>query len=87
VQQAGRAEQLIGEEEKEQQPTQTTKGKAYGGRMSRATGGRTNGPLTAEMLFQAAHAAKKKISKTTEEILNAPDEAVVKALHVAKQHI
>jgi hypothetical protein len=55
--------------------------------MGRATGGRTNGPLTAEMLFQAAHAAKKKISKTTEEILNAPDEAVVKALHVAKQHI
>ena len=60
---------------------------ASGGRVGRATGGRTNGLMTAEMLMQAAHNAKKKISKTTEEILNAPDEAVVKALSVAKQHI
>lgn len=69
----------------QQEPTQTTR--ATGGRVGRATGGRTNGMMTAEMLMQAAHAAKKKINKTTEEILNAPDEAVVKALSVAKQHI
>lgn len=69
------------------QPTQAVRGQASGGRIGRATGGRTNGALTAEMLMRAAHNAKKKISKTTEEILNAPDEAVVKALSVAKQHI
>ncbi len=68
-------------------PAQTSRGQAAGGRIGRATGGRTNGMMTAEMLMQAAHAAKKKINKTTEEILNAPDEAVVKALSVAKQHI
>lgn len=68
-------------------PTQMIRGNAAGGRIGRATGGRTNGMMTAEMLMQAAHAAKKKINKTTEEILNAPDEAVVKALSVAKQHI
>jgi hypothetical protein len=68
-------------------PTQMIRGNAAGGRVGRATGGRTNGMMTAEMLMQAAHAAKKKINKTTEEILNAPDEAVVKALSVAKQHI
>lgn len=85
VQQVGRAEQLTGEEE--EPPAQMTRGNAAGGRIGRATGGRTNGMMTAEMLMQAAHAAKKKINKTTEEILNAPDEAVVKALSVAKQHI
>jgi hypothetical protein len=42
---------------------------------------------TAEMLMRAAHNAKNKISKVSEQILDQPDESVVKALSIAKQHI
>lgn len=61
--------------------------KASGGRVGRATGGRALGMMTAEKLMQAAHRAKKQINQKTEEILDMPDEAVVKALDIAQRHI
>lgn len=67
------------------QPAQAVR--ASGGRIGRATGGRTSRPMTAEMLFQAAHKAKKKINKISEQILNEPDETVVKALSIAQREI
>lgn len=57
------------------------------GREGRATGGRAPAIMTAERLLRAAHAAKLKINKTTEQILDQPDEAVVKALDIAQRHI
>ena len=56
-------------------------------RPGRASGGRIEGMKTAEMLMRAAHNAKNKISKVSEQILDQPDESVVKALSIAKQHI
>jgi hypothetical protein len=73
--QAGRAEQLTEDQRK------------AGGRVGRATGGRAPVIMTAERLMRAAHAAKLKINKTTEQILDQPDEAVVKALSIAQRHI
>lgn len=73
--QTGRAEQLTEDQRRS------------GGRVGRATGGRTSAIMTAERLMQAAHAAKLKINKTTEQILDQPDEAVVKALDIANRHI
>ncbi len=69
------------------QPAQAGKPQAAGGRIGRASGGRLGAPMTAERLMQAAHAAKLKINKKTEQILDQPDEAVVKALSIAQQHI
>lgn len=79
AQQIGRAENLVGEEE-EDQPAQVV-------RQARASGGRAMGIMTAERLMRAAHAAKLKINKSTEQILDEPDEAVVKALDIANRHI
>jgi hypothetical protein len=56
-------------------------------RMGRATGGRTSGGMTAQGLISAVEAARKNIQKTTEKILSAPDESVVKALEIANEHI
>lgn len=82
---------LVSDEQRQdymdQGPAQTVKPQADGGRVGRASGGRAMGIMTAERLMRAAHAAKLKINKSTEQILDEPDEAVVKALDVAKQHI
>lgn len=54
----------------------------------RASGGRIQSAQSAaEALMKAAESAKKNISKTTEAILDQPDEHVAKALEIAKQHI
>lgn len=50
------------------------------GRTQRATGGAVN--LTA-----LANAARKAVTKSTEELLETPDEHVVKALEIANRHI
>lgn len=70
--QAGRAEEEL---EREQRM-----------REGRATGGKVTGSI-AQRLVDAAEKAHKYHQKTTEEILDAPDEHVVKALSVAKKHI
>lgn len=77
------------EEEQAQvgQPAQGGAPRASGGRVGRASGGRLPMPMTAERLMRAAHAAKLKINKTTEQILDQPDETVVKALDIANRHI
>lgn len=54
-------------------------------RTERASGGRVGG-IAARLVNDAARAHKYH-QKTTEEILDAPDEHVVKALSVAKAHI
>lgn len=55
-------------------------------REQRATGGKVTGSI-AQRLVAAAEKAHKYHQKTTEEILDAPDETVVKALAVAKKNI
>lgn len=55
-------------------------------REQRATGGKVVGSI-AQRLVANAEKAHKYHQKTTEEILDAPDETVVKALAVAKKHI
>lgn len=55
-------------------------------REERATGGKVVGSI-AQRLVANAEKAHKYHQKTTEEILDAPDEAVVKALAVAKKSI
>lgn len=55
-------------------------------RAPRATGGKVDGSI-AQRLVAAAEKAHKYHQKTTEEILDAPDETVVKALAVAKKNI
>lgn len=55
-------------------------------REGRATGGKVGGSI-AQRLVAAAEKAHKYHQKTTEEILDAPDETVVKALAVAKKNI
>lgn len=57
----------------------------HGGRIARKAGGRISAETEAERLVRAAESAKKNIGKGTEEILNAPDERVVKALKVANE--
>lgn len=56
-------------------------------RPQRASGGRIGVGSIAQRLVASAEKAHKYHQKTTEEILDAPDEAVVKALAVAKKHI
>ena len=75
IRQAGRAEEVLN------QPQQ-----ASGGRIQRASGGRTNGVLTGDMLVAAAERAKKGHGKVTEPLLNQPDEAITRALAIANQH-
>lgn len=60
---------------------------AYGGRIERATGGPVSRAMTADVLISAVDAAKKRGQKTTETILSAPDEHVVKALEIANNNI
>ena len=66
-----------------------TEGHADGGRIERASGGKVGksiGQLT-DRLMKMAKDAKKVSDKRTEPLLNAPDEAIVKALDVAQQAI
>jgi len=56
----------------------------FGGRATRATGGRI---MTAERMISMAKRAKKEIEQQTKAILDEPDETVVKALKIANQHI
>jgi len=61
-----------------------------GGRVGRASGGRlvrNDHAARAASLIRAAEAAKKAHNKTTEEILEQPDEAVAKALSIANKAI
>jgi hypothetical protein len=58
-----------------------------GGRIPRATGGRTAGGLTADQLILAAERAKKEHGKSTESLLDEPDEHITKALEIAKRHL
>ena len=59
----------------------------FGGRIGRATGGRTTAPFTAEGLIAAAERAKKANGNATESLLNQPDEAITRALAIANKHI
>ena len=62
---------------------------ATGGRIQRASGGRAgqSHEQLVNRLMTMAKQAKKVTDKSTEPLLNAPDEAIVKALDVAKQAI
>lgn len=72
-----------------QQPQQAPQ-RFAGGRVGRASGGRlvrTDHAARAAALIRAAEAAKKAHNKTTEDILEQPDEAVAKALSIANKAI
>ena len=56
-------------------------------RLQRKAGGRIPGEMTADMLMKAVDRSRKRINDGTKQILNAPDEHVVKALEVANRHI
>jgi hypothetical protein len=58
-----------------------------GGRIGRKAGGRIVRALTAEQLISGLERARNRQKKKTEPILNKTDEAVVRALHIANQHI
>jgi hypothetical protein len=62
---------------------------ATGGRIERREGGRVgiDHSARAASLVRAAEAAKKQESKTTEPLLQAPDEHIVKALSLANEAI
>lgn len=59
---------------------------ASGGHVGRATGGRTSLRIS-DRLLMAVERARRETQHETKPILNAPDETVVRALEVAKQHI
>lgn len=61
--------------------------RAAGGRVARASGGRIEILRGVRALMQAAENAKKSISKSTETLLEQPDEHIAQALHVAKKNI
>jgi hypothetical protein len=56
-------------------------------RPNRASGGRVGADVEAEALVRAAERAKKSFNKTTEPLLNAPDNHIAKALEVANKAI
>jgi hypothetical protein len=70
--QSGRTEEVAGQ-------------RASGGRVGRTTGGRA--PRISDRLLHAVERARREIQSETKPILDAPDETVVRALEVAKQHI
>lgn len=72
------------------QPIQRAPQRFAGGRVGRASGGRlvrNDHAARAAALIRAAEAAKKAHNKTTEDILEQPDEAVAKALSIANKAI
>jgi hypothetical protein len=65
-------------------------GHASGGRIERASGGKVDSGMQEKLvnrLMNMTKQAKKVSDKTTEPLLNAPDEAIVKALGVAQEAI
>ena len=62
-----------------------------GGRIERKSGGKVSDAAVHERLvgrlMSLAEKAKKGENATTEPLLNAPDEAIVKALHIANAAI
>ena len=64
-------------------------GHAEGGRIERASGGKVDKSVDylSNRLMKMAKDAKKISDKRTEPLLNAPDEAIVKALDIAQQAI
>ena len=68
---------------------ENTSKRATGGRIQRASGGRTgqSHEQLVNRLMTMAKQAKKATDESTEPLLNAPDEAIVKALDVAQQAI
>ena len=70
-----------GKLEQQQNPNQ----RYIGGRVGRATGGRTGGVTTADMLIAAAERAKKNNGKATEALLHQPDEVITHALAIANK--
>ena len=60
---------------------------ATGGAITRATGGRVGHEHLVNRLMRAADSAKRQANARTEPLLNAPDEHIVKALHIANEAI
>jgi hypothetical protein len=60
---------------------------ATGGAITRATGGRVGHEHLVNRLIRAADSAKRHANARTEPLLNAPDEHIVKALHIANEAI
>jgi hypothetical protein len=58
-----------------------------GGAITRATGGRVGHEHLVTRLMRAAERAKKTANSVTEPLLQAPDEHIVKALHIANEAI
>jgi hypothetical protein len=69
------------------QTNQPSPQEANGGRIGRASGGRIAPDSKADSLVRAAEVAKKDINKSTEPLLDQPDETITRALAVAKKHI
>jgi hypothetical protein len=61
--------------------------RASGGRVGRANGGRVGVDVEADALIRAAERSKKDFNKTTEPLLNTPDNHIAKALEVANRAI
>ena len=57
------------------------------GRIQRKSGGRVSHETRADQLIAAAERSKKSQSNATEVLLDQPDEAITRALSIAKQHI
>jgi hypothetical protein len=79
---AANAAALASGEYEENVPRYLTIHRKAGGRVSKTTP-----EQRAEKLIRMADLAKKQVNKTTETLLSAPDEAVVKALKIAQAHI
>lgn len=62
-------------------------GEATGGRVGRANGGRIEIQQGVRALMRAMENAKKSVTKSTENLLQMPDEHIAKALDVAKRNI
>jgi len=61
--------------------------RADGGRVGRANGGRVGVDVEADALIRAAERSKKDFNRTTEPLLNTPDNHIAKALEVANRAI
>jgi len=64
-----------------------SEGRASGGRVGRANGGRVGVDVEADALIRAAERSKKDFNRTTEPLLNTPDNHIAKALEVANRAI
>jgi hypothetical protein len=61
--------------------------RADGGRVGRANGGKVGVDVEADALIRAAERSKKDFNRTTEPLLNTPDNHIAKALEVANRAI